>query len=162
MSIKSVGVTVVAFILICSVVSMIAPKGKMENSIKLVISLGFIFVIITTIFNLKIDLPKIEYNQPSSTKSEDIYELSLKATKEILINKIKAQLANENVNLEYLEINADILQDNSIIINNIIYKTRDIENEFLIENTIKEITGCQNIMRKNDEEYITKQNNSIY
>ena len=155
MSIKSVGITIVAFILIGALVSMIAPKGKMENSIKFILSLGFVFVIITTVFNLKIELPKLDYDKVS-VSNNDIYELSLETTKNLLINKIKSRLSDKNIELQHLQINANILQDKSIIIDSVIYIAEEENNIFAIENVILEITGCKNIKRKNNEEFITK------
>ena len=156
MNIKAFGITIVAYILLTSVISMLAPKGKMENSIKFVVSLGFVFVVASNIFNLKIEMPQINYEENTNSSETNFYDVSLDFTISILESRIKTELTNENIKLDFLQINADISQDNGIIIDSIVYDVKNSEQIILIENTIEEVTGCKNIMRKSNEEYITQ------
>lgn len=153
MNIKSFGITIVAFLVISSIISIITPKGSFEKTIKFVLSICFILVAITSIKSIKIDIPKINDTQ-TETSAETIYSATLKVTKRILENKITEALKNEGVVLEKIQINADICEDENIIIDSIVYKTNNDDKLFIIEKIIYENTGCKNIERETDEKYI--------
>ena len=145
MSIKTIGIIFVSFIIFSAIVHILIPSGNMEKSIKLVLSLGFIFVIISTFGSIKFELPEIDYDYSIQVESGNIFDLSMNTSVAMIENQIKNNLIQKNITLEYIEINADISDDKRIIIDSVIYKTNSDEKS-IIEKTIYEITGCRNIM----------------
>lgn len=153
MNIKSFGIAIVAFLVISAIISIMVPKGSIEKTIKFVLSICFIFVVVTSVKSIKLEIPQFNKSQ-IQTGSESIYSLTLMTTKEILQNRIIDDLKTKGVNLEKIQINADILDDKSIIIDSVVYKTNSNEQILLIEKIIYENTGCKKIERVIDEEYI--------
>lgn len=153
MNIKSFGIMMVTFLILSSTIINIVPKGKMENSVKFVISICFIFLLLSSAKLVELEIPKIEIKETNSTYNT-IYSLTLDTTKDLLENKIQEILETNGVYLEKIKINADISNDNSINISSVTYKTYNDDNVNLIEKIIFENTGCKNIEREKDEEFI--------
>ena len=150
MNIKSFGIVIVVFLIITSIISIMVPKGSIEKTIKFVISISLIFLILSSIKLIKIDTPILKYNYVED-KSEGFYSLTVNTTLELLESKIINELKLKDIILEEIKICGDILDDKSIIIDSVVYKTNCDDELPIIEKTIYENTGCKNIVREADE-----------
>ena len=147
MNIKSFGLIITVFIVISSVASMLVPKGKMAKGVKFIIALSFISLLIVSFTNLKFDFDyKLSVDTDVSAFT-DLYDKTVELTERMLEKKIVAELKAKSVELKSVEINMDILEDESIVIIDTRYSCDDTENEEIIKDTIKMITGCENIER---------------
>lgn len=147
MNMKSFGLIITVFIVISSVASMLVPKGKMAKGVKFIIALSFISLLIVSFTNLKLDFNyKLSVDTDVSAFT-DLYDKTVELTERMLEKKIVAELKAKSVELKSVEINMDILEDESIVIIDTRYSCDDTENEEIIKDTIKMITGCENIER---------------
>lgn len=147
MNIKSFGLIITVFIVISSVASMLVPKGKMAKGVKFIIALSFISLLIVSFTKVK---PDFDYKLSVDTDVSaftDLYDKTVELTERMLEKKIVAELKAKSVELKSVEINMDILEDESIVIIDTRYSCDDTENEEIIKDTIKMITGCENIER---------------
>ena len=147
MNIKSFGLIITVFIVISSVASMLVPKGKMAKGVKFIIALSFISLLIVLFTKVKLDFDyKLSVDTDVSAFT-DLYDKTVELTERMLEKKIVAELKAKSVELKSVEINMDILEDESIVIIDTRYSCDDTENEEIIKDTIKMITGCENIER---------------
>ena len=96
---------------------------------------------------IKMEDFEIDLDVESVVYENDIYNQTLEVSKGVLESKILKELEMESVKLDNLEIDMDISQDGSIVINKTKYSYSGSLDEGQIERIVYKVTGCDNLER---------------
>lgn len=129
---------------ICLVIEMLLPSGKLEKSVRFVLSAFMICAIIFPFgemaFGLQVELSRIEVPSDEYEEFEDsIDDTSIGLAKISISNLISERLKEIDVSAEKIEVNMDSVDKDSIsIIEAIIYVSKEYkDNVLLIKSTIE-------------------------
>ncbi len=121
--IKQIAMSICVTMVIVSIVSVLAPVGKMQGIFKYFISLFFITAVLlpfTEIKNIELfdfDYSQSEYETQSYTQS--VNEQTLKLTKKLLKDKIEAILNSREITVENIEFDIHTDSNSNIYISNL-------------------------------------------
>lgn len=137
--------------LICSIISIIAPKGGTEKLIKLAVGAFLLLSVINSVSDIKPDLNLISLSSDSAVTEnvEAVNDFAQNIIKKQLSGHIEAVLEQMNIPYEKIEIQMDISDDASISIEQTtvavdqtaFLRREQIENEIFIRTGMK-VTLC--------------------
>lgn len=150
--IKNAGIAVSVFLILAGVLTTLIPKGNTEKVMKLCVSLSLIFMVITSFSNTNIDLTFFEFYESSQeTNSPSETNEVLRVSESVLSDELSAKLKEKGYIVENLRINMDISDNDSIVINSIVYKPENSLESEKIKQELYELTLCKNIQEENHE-----------
>lgn len=137
--------------LICSIISIIAPKGGTEKLIKLAVGAFLLLSVINSVSDIKPDLNLISLSSDSAVTEnvEAVNDFAQDIIKKQLSGHIESVLEQMNIPYEKIEIQMDISDDASISIGQTtvavdrtaFLRREQIENEIFIRTGMK-VTLC--------------------
>lgn len=150
--IKNAGIAVSVFLILAGVLTTLIPKGNTEKVMKLCVSLSLVFMVITSFSNTNIDLTFFEFYESSQeTNSPSETNEVLRVSESVLSDELSAKLKEKGYIVENLRINMDISDNDSIVINSIVYKPENSLESEKIKQELYELTLCKNIQEENHE-----------
>lgn len=150
--IKNAGIAVSVFLILAGVLTTLIPKGNTEKVMKLCVSLSLVFMVITSFSNTNIDLSFFEFYESSQEiNSSSETNAVLRVSESVLSDELSAKLKEKGYIVENLRINMDISDNDSIVINSIVYKPENPLESEKIKQELYELTLCKNIQEENHE-----------
>ena len=150
--IKNAGIAVSIFLILAGVLTTLIPKGNTEKVMKLCVSLSLVFMVITSFSNTNIDLSFFEFYESSQEiNSSSETNAVLRVSESVLSDELSAKLKEKGYIVENLRINMDISDNDSIVINSIVYKPENPLESEKIKQELYELTLCKNIQEENHE-----------
>lgn len=150
--IKNAGIAVSVFLILAGVLTTLIPKGNTEKVMKLCVSLSLVFMVITSFSNTNIDLTFFEFYESSQEiNSSSETNAVLRVSESVLSDELSAKLKEKGYIVENLRINMDISDNDSIVINSIVYKPENSLESEKIKQELYELTLCKNIQEENHE-----------
>lgn len=150
--IKNAGIAVSIFLILAGVLTTLIPKGNTEKVMKLCVSLSLVFMVITSFSNTNIDLPFFEFYESSQEiNSSSETNAVLRVGESVVSEELSLRLKEKGYIVENLRINMDISDNDSIVINSIVYKPENSLESEKIKQELYELTLCKNIQEENYE-----------
>lgn len=150
--IKNAGIAVSVFLILAGVLTTLIPKGNTEKVMKLCVSLSLVFMVITSFSNTNIDLTFFEFYESSQEiNSSSETNAVLRVSESVLSDELSSKLKEKGYIVENLRINMDISDNDSIVINSIVYKPENSLESEKIKQELYELTLCKNIQEENHE-----------
>lgn len=150
--IKNAGIAVSVFLILAGVLTTLIPKGNTEKVMKFCVSLSLVFMVITLFSNTNIDLTFFEFYESSQEiNSSSETNAVLRVSESVLSDELSAKLKEKGYIVENLRINMDISDNDSIVINSIVYKPENSLESEKIKQELYELTLCKNIQEENHE-----------
>ena len=150
--IKNAGIAVSVFLILAGVLTSLIPKGNTEKVMKLCVSLSLVFMVITSFSNTNIDLTVFEFYESSQEiNSSSETNAVLRVSESVVSEELSLRLKEKGYIVENLRINMDISDNDSIVINSIVYKPENSLESEKIKQELYELTLCKNIQEENYE-----------
>lgn len=150
--IKNAGIAVSVFLILAGVLTTLIPKGNTEKVMKLCVSLSLVFMVITSFSNTNIDLTFFEFYESSQeVNSSSETNAVLRVGESVVSEELSLRLKEKGYIVENLRINMDISDNDSIVINSIVYKPENSLESEKIKQELYELTLCKNIQEENYE-----------
>lgn len=150
--IKNAGIAVSVFLILAGVLTTLIPKGNTEKVMKLCVSLSLVFMVITSFSNTNIDLTVFEFYESSQEiNSSSETNAVLRVGESVVSEELSLRLKEKGYIVENLRINMDISDNDSIVINSIVYKPENSLESEKIKQELYELTLCKNIQEENYE-----------
>lgn len=150
--IKNAGIAVSVFLILAGVLTTLIPKGNTEKVMKLCVSLSLVFMLISTFSNTSVDLTVFEFYESSQeTGSSSETNAVLSVSESVLSEELSVKLKEKGYIVENLRINMDISDNDSIVINSIVYTPVNLLESEKIKQELYELTLCKNIQEENYE-----------
>ena len=150
--IKNAGIAVSVFLILAGVLTTLIPKGNTEKVMKLCVSLSLVFMVITSFSNTNIDLTFFEFYESSQEiNSSSETNAVLRVGESVVSEELSLRLKEKGYIVENLRINMDISDNDSIVINSIVYKPENSLESEKIKQELYELRLCKNIQEENYE-----------